>query len=234
MFRPALEAGRNITRGYGLKENSMKNKHGLLFGFAVIAMAAIFTLAGCEDDTTDVDTNTVGSVPSGTIKLVQSDEQKEVNKFDIVLTGLTWSDTVTEADQCRYRLPGLFEISEPAESDLLIGYGGIHFDASSSDLNKAKLDVTKTILTVRARNMNVDGTGKLKLKDMSKTLAGTDVNPESESFAENTDIGASEVFVMTNEFNLAKWKEFNGKLTVANDSAEVEFDSAKENDGWVE
>jgi hypothetical protein len=53
MFRPALEAGRNITRGYGLKENSMKNKHGFLFGFAVIAMAAIFTLAGCDDGSDD-------------------------------------------------------------------------------------------------------------------------------------------------------------------------------------
>jgi hypothetical protein len=48
-----LEAGRNITRGYGLKEISMKNKHGFLFGFAVIAMAAIFTFAGCEDDSGD-------------------------------------------------------------------------------------------------------------------------------------------------------------------------------------
>jgi hypothetical protein len=34
------------------KENTMKTKHGFLFGFAVIAIAAMFTLAGCptEDD----------------------------------------------------------------------------------------------------------------------------------------------------------------------------------------
>jgi hypothetical protein len=34
------------------KENTMKTKHGLLFGFALIALAAIFTFAGCptEDD----------------------------------------------------------------------------------------------------------------------------------------------------------------------------------------
>ena len=31
----------------------MKTKHGLLFGFAVIAIAAMFTLAGCDDPNND-------------------------------------------------------------------------------------------------------------------------------------------------------------------------------------
>jgi hypothetical protein len=35
------------------KENTMKTKHGLLFGFALIALAAIFTFAGCPTDDDD-------------------------------------------------------------------------------------------------------------------------------------------------------------------------------------
>jgi hypothetical protein len=35
------------------KENTMNKKHGLLFGFALIVIAAMFTLAGCNPDGTD-------------------------------------------------------------------------------------------------------------------------------------------------------------------------------------
>jgi hypothetical protein len=39
-----------LRAALAFKEQTMKTKHGLLFGFAVLLMAAIFSLTGCPTD----------------------------------------------------------------------------------------------------------------------------------------------------------------------------------------
>jgi hypothetical protein len=75
----------------------MNKKHGLLFGFAVIAIAAMFTLTGCptEADDTGGGNGNGGGVPSGTIKLAKVDGVD--HQFTVELTGFKWiGDTEAE------------------------------------------------------------------------------------------------------------------------------------------
>jgi hypothetical protein len=46
-----LHAADTVWAASVFKEQIMKTKHGLLFGFAVFLMAAMFSLAGCRTDT---------------------------------------------------------------------------------------------------------------------------------------------------------------------------------------
>jgi hypothetical protein len=65
-----------------LKEQTMKTKHGLFFGFAVLLVAAIFSLTGCptEDDDDGGGGNTI------TITL----EKLSDTSFSITLDNVTW------------------------------------------------------------------------------------------------------------------------------------------------
>jgi hypothetical protein len=63
----------------------MNKKHGLLFGFAVIAIAAVFTQTGCPTEADD-DGGGGGSVSASTIKLAQAG----ANTFTVTLTGVKW------------------------------------------------------------------------------------------------------------------------------------------------
>jgi hypothetical protein len=49
-----------LTAGKIVKEFQMKTKHGLFFGFTVLALAAVFTLTGCDN-------------PSGSSRVGRSD-----------------------------------------------------------------------------------------------------------------------------------------------------------------
>ena len=81
----------------------MKTKHGLLFGFAVIAIAAMFTLAGCDDGSKDDGGGgsiTIGNLPNGNLgtTFTISDEQVYVATYNQGIpayTEATGNNTVT-------------------------------------------------------------------------------------------------------------------------------------------
>jgi hypothetical protein len=104
----------------------MKTKHGLLFGFAVIAIAAIFTLAGCPTE----DDGGGGDDGKKTIALTKEGE----NVLVLTLSQGEWQDV--------WRNHPLGEFGDVAEGSLKFDQVSIACE-NQSDKRVLKATVTK-------------------------------------------------------------------------------------------
>jgi hypothetical protein len=143
----------------------MKIKHGVFIGFAAIALAAIFTLTGCEDpnnstdDGTDNGTNsgnTYTTLSSGSITLAQ----KASNQFTLTLGGgLKWTDNFISLPNY-IQIDGTVTAAGASGDDLAIG--GVQ------DIDYNIVKTSDTILTVTMSQHHDSyyryfwGAGKLK------------------------------------------------------------------------
>jgi hypothetical protein len=195
-------------------ENTMNKKHGLLFRFAVIAIAAMFTVTGCSKGDDD---SGGGGVPTGTIKLTQSAEQKTANKFTLTLTGLTW---VKEES---FDIYSFLDI----DGDVTAGNVDTHNKkiGRTLDIRMTQERITDTVITVTMSQYNFVndyyyGSGKLKLRNLA----------EKDGYF---TVGADIIKTCTQE-GLAYASDpyndhdnLNGKLTEASGSASVSFNIAR-------
>jgi hypothetical protein len=108
--RPASHEGKPGNN----KENTMKTKHGLFFGFAVIAIAAIFTFAGCSiDDDDDGPSNPSGPTwpaawiyGSVGVQEWQNVSNNDLIEFSPVNPGVNREHASLEINGDSYRLTG--------------------------------------------------------------------------------------------------------------------------------
>jgi hypothetical protein len=78
---------KKLDGGKDRKEKTMKRKHGVFFGFAVLMIAAMFTVAGCGDSGSGDPTTPPGGAT--TVKLTKQGD----NVLVLTLTGTQWSNT---------------------------------------------------------------------------------------------------------------------------------------------
>jgi hypothetical protein len=211
------------------KENSMNKKHGLFCGFAVIALAAIFTFAGCGDEGDP--TSPSGGIggytgPSGTIKM----EETTTNEFTLTLTGLTWVDQAAlDTNDDGYSI-GDYLSTYLALDGAVTATGADSANEAISSSHNIRYTVTRTsdtVVTVTMSKLGFSGgsyfgDGSLKLADFSKNTNGFDPGG-------GFDRGAALMYNYTEEGKAYSGasNNMNGKLTVASDSASVDFSLAK-------
>ena len=100
----------------------MKMKHGLLIGFAVIVMAAIFTLTGCP---TDADDDNDNKVPSGSLGEILTITGAQVYTSSLSATGVTYTpitgDKTVTVYYYNFMTPQAVTLNAPDKAEIKAG-----------------------------------------------------------------------------------------------------------------